>query len=92
MAKIPRTFTDFAKTRQGVEAVLQRLGAGVWDLVLIDAKGNWTRAVLRSEDEAKAACAELGVPIHDGWDDPALARKVDSLDAWGTLGAQRRAL
>lgn len=82
----------FAGAAEGVEAVLQRAGAGTFDLVLIDAAGNWERAVVPTEAIARSFCEDRGIPMHVGWDDPALAKRVNSLDAWATPGAKRRAL
>ena len=92
MENIPASFDRFARKARDVEAVLQRIGAGTFDLVLVDADGNWERAVLPTEDSARSFCLGLQIPIHEGWDDPDLARRINSLDAWATPGAKRRAI
>lgn len=92
MDKAPASFDRFARTAEGVEAVLQRVGAGTFDLILVDAAGNWERAILPTEEEARRFCLGLDIRLHDGWDDPALAQRVNSLDSWATPGAKRRAI
>jgi hypothetical protein len=78
--------------RQDVEAVLQRCGLDTFDLVFIDVDGNWTRAVFPSEEEAEAAAGQLGVPLHHGWDDERMTRRMNRRDHWNEQGGQRRAL
>jgi hypothetical protein len=88
---LPPEFRSFASSREGVEAVIQRLGAGTYDLVLVDSEGNWTRAILPSEEAARRTCEELGLSVSTGWDD-AVSQRVNELDTWSSPGATRRAL
>ena len=92
METIPASFDRFARKADDVQAVLQRIGAGTFDLILIDAAGNWERAVLRTDEDARSFCRSLDIPLHEGWDDPALAQRINSLDAWATPGAKHRAV
>ena len=89
--RIPTELRRFAQLRAGVEAVLQRCGQRTFDLLLIDVDGNWTRWVFSSEEGAKAAAVDLGVPLHEGWDNR-MARRMNSRDHWNEPGGQRRAL
>lgn len=89
---LPIDFRRFATSREGVEAVIQRLGAATYDVILVDGAGNWTRAVVASEAAALAACEDLGVTAHMGWEGHELAQRMNELDAWSTPGATRRAL
>jgi hypothetical protein len=88
----PRELRDFAKLHREVEAVVQRCGGETFDLLLIDVEGNWTRAVVPSEEEAEAISRDLGVDLRRGWDDPRLARRMNRRDHWGEPGGRRRAL
>jgi hypothetical protein len=90
--RVPRDVREFALLRQDVEAVLQRCGVGTYDLLLIDLQGQWTRAVFPSQEEAEAAAADLGVPLHHGWDDDRLTRRMSKDDPWSEPSGQRRAL
>ena len=92
MKNIPASFGRFARKAKDVEGVLQRIGAGMYDLILIDAAGNWERAVLATDEAARSFCRSLDIPLHEGWDDPGLALRINSLDAWATAGAKRRAI
>ena len=81
----------FASLRTDVEAVLQRCGLRTYDLLLIDPEGNWTRWVFTSEEAAKAAADDLGVPLHEVWDER-MARRMNRRDHWNEPGGQKRAL
>jgi hypothetical protein len=90
--RAPSRLREFVKLRPEVEAVLQHVGLRTWDLVLIDVDGNWTRDEFPSEEHAVAACEELGIRMHKGWDDPRMARRMNRRDHWNRPGGQRRAL
>lgn len=90
--RAPGRLRDFVKLRKDVEAVLQHVGLRTWDLVLIDAEGNWVRDEFPSEEHAEAVCGDLGIRVHKGWDDPRMARRMNNRDHWGKSGGQRRAL
>jgi hypothetical protein len=90
--KVPNDLRRFAIVRPEVEAVLQRCGRDTFDLLLIDVDGNWTRGVFPSKEYAEAVARDLGVPVHDGWDDPRMARRMNRRDHWNVPGGQKRAL
>ena len=90
--RAPSALRDFAKLHREVEAVLQHVGRATWDLLLIDVDGNWVRDELESQEEAEAACRELGIRMHRSWDDPRMARRMNARDHWNRPGGQRRAL
>jgi hypothetical protein len=73
-----------------VEGVLQRCGRETVDLLLIDVDGDWRRAVVASEEDARLMGRDLGVRVHQGWDDPRLARRMDARDRWTAPGGPRR--
>lgn len=81
----------FAAERTGVEAVVQRCGRETFDLVLVDADGNWTRWVFESKEAAEAAADDLGVSVSEGWSED-LAKRMNRRDHWNAPGGQRRAL
>jgi hypothetical protein len=89
-AKVPHDLVEFAKLRESVEAVFQRIGRDTYDLVLVDPDGNWTRGVFASEEAARAAVEFLEVPVHDGWDDR-MSQRMNRRDHWGEPGGQKRA-
>jgi hypothetical protein len=62
------------------------------DLLLVDVDGNWHRAVVATADEARAMGRDLGVRLHDGWDDTRLARRMNARDHWNAPDGQHRAL
>lgn len=91
-ARAPNGLRDFAKLHREVEGVLQHVGLRTWDLVLVDVDGLWVRDEFVSEEDAEAACRELGIRMHRGWDDPRMARRMNGRDHWNRSGGQRRAL
>ena len=82
---------DFAKMHPGAEGVLQRVGRGTWDLVIVAVDGTWVRDVVATPEEAASACEELGLRLHRDWDDPRLSRRMNGRDHWSTPDGQRRA-
>jgi hypothetical protein len=92
VVSMPSHFREFGTLRLDVEAVIQRCGLSTWDCVLIDVEGYWTRGVFPSKEAAEAACLDLQVPWHEGWEDPRMARRMARRDHWGEPGGQRRAL
>jgi len=90
--KVPYHLTEFVKLHRQVEGVVQHVGLETWDLLLIDVSGLWDRDEFPSEEAAKGAAAHLGVPAHDGWEDPRLARRLNARDQWNSPDGQRRAL
>lgn len=90
--KAPAGFQRFAILHEDVEAVIQRCGLNTVDCVLIDVDGNWTRGVFPSAEAAEEVCRDLEIPIHHGWEDPRMAKRMNRRDHWGEPGGQRRAL
>jgi hypothetical protein len=90
--KIPPDVRQFAQGRSDVAGVIQRIGLDTWDLVLVDAEGNWTRMVTTSKEAAESAAKDLGVEPHVGWDTDDLAKRMNRRDHWNQPGGQRRAL
>ena len=90
--KIPPDVRRFAQEGRDIAGVIQRIGVDTFDLLLIDAEGNWTRMVTTSKEAAESAAMELGIEPHDGWDDDELAKRMNKRDHWNTPGGQRRAL
>ena len=90
--RVPADFRTFSMLGEDVEAVIQRIGKDTWDCLLIDVDGNWSRAVVPSQEVAEEVCRELDIPFHLGWDDKRLAQRMNRRDHWGEPGGQRRAL
>ena len=90
--RAPSALRDFVKLHREVEAVLQRVGRGTWDLLLVDVEGTWLRDEFVSEEAAEAASRELGIRVHRGWDDPRIVRRMNGRDHWNRPGGRRRAL
>jgi hypothetical protein len=81
----------FATLHPQVEGIVQRCGRETFDVVLIDLRGAWDRAVAGSEDEARAIGRDLGIRLNEDWD-PRLTRRMNAGDAWSDPEGCRRAL
>lgn len=92
MARPSFRLYGFAKLQPEVEGILQHVGRRTWDLLLIDVRGDWVRDVVEAPEAAEEVCRSLGVPMHRGWDDPRLVRRMNARDAWNTPDGRRRAL
>jgi hypothetical protein len=68
---------QFVKTRDAVEAVVERIGYHTTHLILVAADGEWLRFVLPSPESAERLAKGLKVETHEGWPDH-LRQKVAS--------------
>jgi hypothetical protein len=91
VAEVPWSLRRFASLRPEVEGVVQHVGLDTWDLLLVDVTGLFTREEFPTKEAALEACRRLGIPGHDGWDEPRLARRMNARDHWSTPDGQRRA-
>jgi len=91
-AKVPYHLGEFVKLHPQVEGVIQHVGRETWDLLLVDVTGLWDRDEFPSSEAAARAGRALGIRVHDGWDDPRIARRMTRRDHWNGPGGQRRAL
>ena len=92
MKATPARLREFVKMRPETEAVIQHVGLGTWDVVLIDVDGIWIREEFVSQEAAQEACVSLGIRAHEGWSESRMVRRMDARDHWGAPGGQRRAL
>lgn len=86
----PARLRRFAMLHPQAEGVIRRCGRETVDLLLVDVDGDWRRAVVASEEDARLMGRDLGVRLHEGWDDPRLARRMNASDHWNAPGGQRR--
>ena len=91
MTAVPKDLGRFLEGRADVEAVLQRVGHRTFDVVFVDAAGDWTHWVVESEEAAAELAQSAGVPLRHEWTD-ALSRRVNDRDPWSDPKGQHRAL
>ena len=90
---VSSSFRQFAMLHPDVEAVIQRIGRGTWDCILIDVEGLWVREVFPTSEAAQAACRSFEIRFHEGWEaEPRMVQRMHRRDHWGEPGGQRRAL
>lgn len=92
MSAVPYHLRGFVKLHPQVEAVVQHVGRETWDLLLVDVSGLWDRDEFSSAEAALAAAAVLQIPVHEGWDEPRIVRRMTGRDQWNSTDGQRRAL
>ena len=63
--KHPQNFLE-ARSKEGTEAIVIRIGLNDAQLVLVDGNGFWDRWVYHSVDEAKEIADGLGIDVHVG--------------------------
>lgn len=68
---------DFVRTRQGVEAVIMRIGLNTTQVILVAEDGEWLRYVVPTVERANDMCERLKIPFHEGYPDH-LRRRVAS--------------
>jgi hypothetical protein len=86
----PARLRRFAMLRPQVEGVVQRCGRETVDLLLVDVDGDWRRTVVASVEDARLMGRDLGIRLHEGWNDPRLARRMNTRDHWNAPGGPRR--
>jgi len=89
-AGVPKDLRRFLTGREGVEAVLQRAGHRTYDVVFVDAAGEWTHWVVESPDAARALAGAASVTLHESWSEE-LARRMSEHDPWTDPQGRRRA-
>ena len=89
-AGVPKDLHRCLEGRDGVEAVLQRTGHRTYDVVFVDAAGEWTHWVVESPDAARALAGAAAVPLHEAWSEE-LARRMSEHDPWTDPRGLRRA-
>jgi len=89
---LPPALYEFAKFHPEAEGIVQHVGRESWDLILVDHTGVWVRGEFPSAEAAHAACRRLKLRSDDGWNDPRMARWMNTRDHWNTPEGQRRAL
>ena len=90
VGSVPRDLRRFLDGRPGVEAVLQRAGHATYDVVFVDAAGEWTHWVVASPEAARALADAASVTLHEGWSEE-LARRMSEHDPWTDPNGLRRA-
>ena len=89
-AVVPKDLRRFLAGRTGVEAVLQRAGHLTYDVVFVDATGEWAHWVVESPEAARALAAAASVTLHESWSEE-LARRMSEHDPWTDPRGLRRA-
>lgn len=78
----------FKREHGGADAVVQHLGRGTGEIVLVGADGAWGNLVVRSATLAREACALGGATLHDTWPAGLGSRVRSGEDVWREMGGE----
>lgn len=67
--EIPDSAVEFVKTRDGVEAVIQRIGLNTTQVNFVAEDGEWLRIVVPSVEIGRKMSKRLRIEAHDGYPD-----------------------
>ena len=78
----------FSHLHGGAESVVQHLGRGAAELVLVGADGAWGSLVTRDVATGRTACALAGTTLHERWPTGLGARVRTSDTEWRVMGGE----
>lgn len=79
----------FRRDHGGADAVVQHLGRGAAEIVLVGKDGAWGSLVARDVAQAREACALAQTDLHVGWPSGLGARVRTGEDQWREMGGER---
>ena len=79
----------FRRDHGGADAVVQHLGRGTAEIVLVGKDGAWGSLVARDVDQAREACALAATDLHPSWPSGLGARVRTGEDQWREMGGER---
>lgn len=78
----------FRREHGGADAVVQHLGRGGAEIVLVGSDGGWGSLVTRDVATAREAAALAGTTLHDGWPSGLGARVRTGEEQWRAMGGE----
>jgi hypothetical protein len=79
----------FRRDHGGADAVVQHLGRGAAEIVLVGKDGAWGSLVVRDVEQAREACALAATDLHPTWPSGLGARVRTGEDQWREMGGER---
>jgi hypothetical protein len=79
----------FKRDHGGADSVVQHLGRGAAEVVLVGADGTWGNLTARDVTIARTACALADTTVHDTWPSGLGARVRTTEDDWRAMGGER---
>jgi hypothetical protein len=79
----------FSRAHGGADSVVQHLGRGAAEVVLVGADGAWGSLVAGDVATARTACALAGTTVHERWPSGLGARVRTGEDQWREMGGER---
>ncbi len=79
----------FKRDHGGADTVVQHLGRGAAEVVLVGADGQWGTLTARDVALAREACALADTTVHDAWPSGLGARVRTGEDEWIAMGGER---
>jgi hypothetical protein len=78
----------FGRVHGGTDAVVQHLGRGRAELVLVGGDGAWGSLVAPSVEAGREACALASATVHESWPAGLGARVRTGADVWREMGGE----
>lgn len=79
----------FRREHGGADAVVQHVGRGAAQIVLVGKDGAWGALVPRDVAQAREACALAGTDLHTSWPSGLGARVRTGEDQWRAMGGEK---
>jgi hypothetical protein len=79
----------FRRDHGGADAVVQHVGRGAGEVVLVGRDGAWGNLLARDVAMAREACALADTELHTAWPSGLGARVVTGPDQWQAMGGDR---
>jgi hypothetical protein len=87
--ELARQVLAFRRDHGGADSVVQHLGRGAAEIVLVGKDGAWGSLVVRDVAQAREACAIAGTDVHQAWPGGLGGRVRTGPDQWVAMGGER---
>lgn len=87
--ELARQVLAFRRDHGGADAVVQHVGRGAGEIVLVGKDGAWGSLVVRDVEQAREACALAGTDLHPAWPSGLGSRVRTGPDQWVEMGGER---
>ncbi|HEV2890072.1 MAG TPA: cytochrome c oxidase subunit 4 [Frankiaceae bacterium] len=87
--ELARQVLAFRRDHGGADSVVQHIGRGAGEIVLVGRDGAWGNLVVRDVEQAREACALADTDLHPAWPSGLGSRVRTGPDQWIEMGGER---